>query len=184
MQQLKMIRYSAPVKKRELPDGYFYRMFGGTREEIEDWIKICKNGLLPEDGGIEWYYSSIENYPDLEPERDLFFVVDADGKRVATSASVCHGDSTGYIHMVASLPETRGKGIGHAMLSFALELIENRGVTHTVLTTDDHRLAAIKTYLDAGFLPVIYNDPESDMEARWKKVLSEMKYPDVKFIYE
>ena len=79
--------------------------------------------------------------------------------------------------MVAALPEVRGKGIGHAMLRYALAMLEERGCTYTVLTTDDFRLAAIKTYLDAGFAPVIEQDPESDVYARWESVLKDMQYP-------
>ena len=69
-----------------------------------------------------------------------------------------------------------GKGIGHAMLRHALRQLEARGCTHSVLTTDDFRLAAIKTYLDAGFVPVIEDDPESDVRARWKSVLDALQY--------
>ena len=46
MKQLKMMRFSAPVKERMLPSGWRYVLFGGTQEEILDWIEICKNGLL------------------------------------------------------------------------------------------------------------------------------------------
>ena len=76
----------------------------------------------------------------------------------------------------------RGKGIGHAMLRYALQMLEARGCTYSVLTTDDFRLAAIKTYLDAGFVPVIEQDPESDVRMRWEKVLAELHYArDIQF---
>lgn len=184
MQQLKMIRYSSPVRLRNLPDGYKYETYSGTDEEINDWIAICQNGLIGPDAGVELFREVIINYPDLEPFRDLFFVLNDNGERIATSASVCHKDGTGYIHMVASLPSTRGKGIGHAMLSHALDIIESRGVRFTVLTTDDFRLAAIKTYLDAGFLPVIYFDSESNMEERWNEVIKNLNYPKPEYVVE
>lgn len=184
MQQLKMLRYGGEVKLRDLPEGYRYEAFGGSDAEIDDWVAICRHGLLPESGGREHFDSAILNYPDLHPARDLFFVVDGEGQRVATSASVSHPNREGYIHMVAALPLCRGKGIGHAMLSHALTLLEERGCTHTILTTDDHRLAAIKTYLDAGFRPVIYYDPESDMRARWDAVIATLRYEPVAYISE
>ena len=86
--------------------------------------------------------------------------------------------------MVAALPECRGKGIGHAMLSFALEIMEAAGSTHAVLTTDDFRLPAIKTYLDGGFRPVLYHDPESDMRERWDAVIAALRYEPVDYIRE
>ena len=184
MQQLKMLRYQGKVTPRSLPEGYHYEFFGGTEEEIHDWVTICRHGLLPEDGGTEHFQSAIMSYPDLVPAKDLFFVVDKDGNRVATSASVCHKNGEGYLHMVAALPECRGKGIGHAMLSHALEMMEARACTHGVLTTDDFRLPAIKTYLDAGFRPVIYHDPDSDMRKRWDAVIAALRYEPVVYVSE
>ncbi len=184
MQQLKMLRYQGKVIPRPLPDGYRYEFFSGTDAEIDDWVTICRHGLLPADGGVEYFKSTIMDYPDLNPMQDLFYVVDNDGRRVATSASVCHKNGEGYLHMVAALPECRGKGIGHAMLSHALEMMEARGCTHAVLTTDDFRLPAIKTYLDAGFRPVIYHDPDSDMRERWDRVIGALCYEPVAYVSE
>ncbi len=170
MKQLKMRRAAMPVKKRELPPGYAYQSYTGQEEQVEDWLTLCLDALIP-DRDPKWFATCITEYPDLCPQRDLFFVVEqSTGARVATSAAVCHGDE-GYIHMVAAAPSVRGKGIGHAMLSHALFALEERGCTYTVLTTDDFRLAAIKTYLDAGFVPEIEQDPESDVRARWNAVL-------------
>ena len=175
MKQLKMRRESAPVQLRELPSGYGYEFYDGRREQIDDWLELCLGALIP-DKNENWFTSTILTYPDLCPERDLFFVVEqSTGKRVATTAAVCHGQE-GYIHMVAAAPEVRGRGIGHAMLRFALCMLEERGCTYSVLTTDDFRLAAIKTYLDADFVPVIEKDPESDVRARWESVLAELRY--------
>lgn len=184
MKQLKMRRPSVPVFPRALPPGYEFEFFCGDLSQIEDWLALCDQTLIPE-RDAKWFESCIVNYPDLCPERDLFFVVEQSTKvRVATTAAVCHPDE-GYIHMVAANKAVRGKGIGHAMLAFALDMLEKRGCKSTVLTTDDFRLAAIKTYLDAGFCPVIEQDPESDVQKRWDAVLSELGYSrPVAFIRE
>lgn len=184
MKQLKMLRPDAPVVQRPLPEGYRFEAFSDLPEQISDWLAICRHGLLPDDGKSAWFDETIRNYPDLTPAEDLFFVVDPGGRRVATSASVKHGNGEGYIHMVAALPDCRGKGIGHAMLSRALTVLASRGCTHTVLTTDDHRLAAIKTYLDAGFRPVLFYDPESDMRARWDAVIAALRYEPIPYLEE
>ncbi len=176
MKQLKMRRLGAPVQPRALPDGYAYEFYSGSAEQITDWLELCHGALIP-DKSENWFTSTILEYPDLCPMQDLFFVVEQrTGKRVATTAAVCHRQE-GYIHMVAAAPEVRGRGIGHAMLRYALAMLEERGCTYTVLTTDDFRLAAIKTYLDAGFAPVIEHDPESDVSQRWEHVLTELRYP-------
>ena len=182
MKQLKMVRYSAPVRARSLPDGWSYVPYGGTEAEIADWVAICREGLFGPGCDRESFGKYIERWRDLNPTEDLFFVVDDNGRRVATVTYVKYADGTGYLHCVGSLPHIRGKGVGHAMLSHALQIGQTRQTPYTTLTTDDFRLAAIKTYLDAGFLPVLWEDPESDMTARWDKVLAELKYPQVRYI--
>lgn len=177
-----MMRPQQPVRVRELPTGYRYELYRGTEGEVRDWLVICRCGLLPEDAGQEAFDCNITRYPDLVPEQDLFFVMDASGHRVATTASVKHQSGEGYVHMVAALPECRGKGIGHAMLSHALQMLEARGCGVITLTTDDFRLAAIKAYLDAGFLPVLWEDPDSDMRARWDAVIASLGYLPVTYL--
>ncbi len=190
MKQLKMLRpYGDRVTDRSLPEGYCYEMFMGAEEQITDWLSICRHGLLPdtppEDGEYrDWFAQTIERYPDLVPARDLFFVVSENGARVATSAAVLHPHGEGYIHMVAATPACRGCGIGHAMLARALTDLSARGATHMTLTTDDFRLPAIKTYLDAGFRPVLWQDPDSDMRARWDAVVAALSYEPIEYFEE
>ena len=175
MKQLKMIRGNISLPQQQLPEGYHYAFYKGTEQEIDDWLEICSNGLIS-DKNRAIFEKAITNHPDLVPEQDLFFVTDETGKRVATSAGIQKSNGDGYIHMVAALPECRSKGIGRAMLSFALSLLSDRGCHKIILTTDDHRLAAIKTYLDAGFKPVIYSDEQDDMKLRWDEVIKNLGY--------
>ncbi len=190
MKQLKMLRpYGGKVAEKRLPDGYGFEAYTENEAQVSDWLAICRHGLLPDTppaSGVyrDWFVDTIEHYPDLSPTRDLFFVTDPTGARVATSAAVLHGGGEGYIHMVAALPACRGLGIGHAMLAQALSELSARGATHMTLTTDDFRLSAIKTYLDAGFRPVLWQDPASDMRARWDTVIAALGYPPIEYIDE
>ncbi len=187
MKQLKMMKLGVEIAERTLPAGYHFAYFTGSEAEIEDWLSICRHGLLPDTppaSGVyrDHFVSAIVNYPDLVPKRDLFFVVAPDGRRVATSAGVLHGGGEGYIHMVAADPACRGKGIGHAMLWRGVADLGARGATFVTLTTDDFRLAAIKTYLDGGFRPVLWADSESDMRARWDAVIAALSYGPVEYL--
>lgn len=183
MKQLKMMRFDEPVVERLLPDGYKYVFFDGSEEQIRDWLDICSHGLMG-DKSFSAFHACITNYADCVPENDLFFVSNKDGRLVATSTSIKHADGEGYVHMVANIPECRGLGIGHAMLYFGVNILLERGCKRITLTTDDHRLAAIKTYLDGGFHPVMWHD-ESDMKARWDAVIKELGYQkEVEYIDE
>lgn len=183
MRQLKMIRKSAPAPAVVLPEGYRIELFTGTQQEVDDWLVIVADGLIRVDGESD-FTRSIRNFGGLVPETDLFFVVDPNGKRVATTAAVVRTSGEGYIHMVGSLQEARGKGIGRAMLAYGLASLEARGVPYTYLTTDDHRLPAIKGYLDGGFQPVLREDPDSNIRERWEAVLEKLNYGKVEFLSE
>ena len=154
-----------------LPEGYSFEFFTGLREQMDDWIAICKEGLISPLSGEETFYGAIVNYPDLKPQEDLVFVRDVKGERVATVAFVLHKDGAGYVHTVCCKEAHRGKGIGDAMNSFALSRLEDRGAVYEYLTTDDFRLGAIKTYLRAGFEPCIDTD---EMKERWANVLAKL----------
>ena len=72
----------------------------------------------------------------------------------------------------------------NAMLSFALNIAEERGLDFCLLTTDDYRLPAIKNYLVGGFRPVIYEDPDSNMRERWLAVAEKLGFGELDFIEE
>ena len=183
MKQLMMEAITAKRSaERNLPQGYTYQRFDGTQKDIDDWKSITEEVFAPEIGKDLCWQLMIEEYPDCIPLQDIHFIANAEGKRVATITTITHRDGSGYVHMVQTRASERGKGLGHSMARYALRIFEERGVSNVILTTDDFRLAAIKTYLDAGFQPVIYHDSEMDMKARWEKVLSELKYENVEFL--
>ena len=190
MLQLKMLRPSAPARPRALPEGYRYTSYEGSETELTEWLDMCFKGQLlpenpPESGNYrDWFKVTVLDYADLNPDEDIIFVIAPDGRRAASICAVKHGEEQGYIHMVAAHPDFRSLGIGHAMLACALEKLEARNCTYSILTTDDFRLPAIKTYLDAGFRPVLRDDPDSDQRARWDAVIAKLGYEPVEYLTE
>ena len=181
--QLKMRRYSAPVKARPLAEGFSFKLFDGSDREVDEWVRLCNCGLVP-GATSEIFEKMIRNFPNIDAEKDCFFILDEAGNYAATSTAVATPEGIGLVHMVASDPAIRGKGLGHAMLAHVLEMLEERGMKAVELRTDDERLAAIKTYLDAGFLPVLLEDPDGDHAARWDKVREELSYAPVEYVKE
>lgn len=180
-EQLRMIRYPGPVTEKALPEGYSFKFFSGTEEEIAQWVDMCNNGLMP--ATAQTFEDLVRNFETIVAEKDCLFVVNKDGKCVSTSTFYIRPNGEGLVHMVASDPESRGKGIGHAILCEGLKMLEERGAPVTRLKSDDNRLAAIKTYLVGGFKPVIFNDPESDMVARWDAVCEKLNFK-TDYVYE
>ncbi len=175
MKQLKMRRYGGAVTERPLPEGYRFELFSGSITEIKDWLNICLCGLNP-DTEMSRFEDAVIKCSGIEPCKDLFFVVDPYGKRIATTTCRKADEGVGGVHMVAALEDYRGKGIGHAMITHAVNILARRGYKIMTLTTDDFRLAAVKTYLDAGFCPLLIHDDESDMRKRWDDVLEKLGY--------
>ena len=188
MQQLKMLKLMGEVKPYPVHEDYYIRnirMLEDGREdpaEIEAWVLACRNQLIGENGTSEAYTNSITNTPLLNPATDVFFVCEkATDRPVATLTAHIRDTGEGWIHMVGSLPEIRGKKLGHAMLARGLERLAEASVPVVRLVTDDWRRPAIKNYLAAGFRPVIFEDTSEDakpIEERWDVILDEMGWED------
>jgi mycothiol synthase len=54
---------------------------------------------------------------------------------------------------VAVLPEHRGKGLGQALVWETMRVARGQGYPGMLLHTEPHRLAAVRTYFQLGFLP-------------------------------
>ena len=80
-------------------------------------------------------------------------------------------EDRGVVHMLAVHPYGQGRGLGRLALHAALECIRDSGRKIAELYTDDHRLSAIKLYLEAGFEPVIEDEETNE---RWKDVKRRM----------
>lgn len=183
MEQLVMTAKSPyHEKKHALPQGYRFVGFDGSAGDIADWKRIIMEPPSPQDGADSCYHLMIEIYPDVNPCEDIHFIENQAGERVGTITTITHKDQSGYVHMVKAMQSQRGKGLGHCMAEYALEVFSERGIDSVILTTDDYRLPAIKTYLDAGFLPVVHGEEDSEINRRWDAVLKTLQYPPVKRI--
>ena len=172
--QLRMWRPSLEgLPEVVVPEGYGLRTFREGDERA--WGEIMES---PEGIGREWTVekvrSSMMEKPQFE-EAGLFFVTsDAEGGKPVASATAWRnaaaGERTGYVHMVCALPEHRGRGLGRLVTLATLKYMRERGDQDVLLQTDDFRIAAIRSYLGLGFVPVYEDDPASDHVARWSAV--------------
>ena len=112
MKQLKMIRYKGKYVERALPEGFSFSSFNDTQSDIDAWCDICRGAdMLKTADNNEVFNKVIRAMRGVEPTRDLFFVVAPDGRRVATSTLISRVDEngvlSGYVHMVAALPQVQ-----------------------------------------------------------------------------
>jgi mycothiol synthase len=155
--------------------------------EGAEWSRVTSTAGFFNDklGGEALWMLEMGNDTTVKTE-NVFFVCDGSGRPVATATAKfiaedqlanlpAVDDGLGYLHYVAALPECRGKGAGSAVTAAVLNRFSELGYGSCVLTTDDPRLAAIKSYLRLGWLPVL-NTP--DMRCRWEKVLAGLGIAD------
>ena len=180
MQQLLMRRFAAPAQPIKLAEGYTMRRYS-TDADAQAWIDIAATGkLLPEGAAADWFFENMVTYRDLAVE-NVFFICH-EGKPIATITAVKHREGyadIGYVHMVACLPEYRGKGLGTQLNNIVCEQFEKWCCVSSYLTTDDFRLPAIRSYISAGFLPDMAGE---DMDARWRELAKLMGVGELKVV--
>jgi len=111
--------------------------------------------------------------PNVRDE-DVFFVRYGD-HLVGTGTAwkrASEPPDTGYVHMIGVDGAHRGKRLGFLVTVAVLNRLAERGYKRALLNTDDHRLAALKLYLQMGFAPVIENE---ELRVRWSKVGHELR---------
>lgn len=74
---------------------------------------------------------------------------------------------SGYLHWVAADPDRSGRGLGRAISLAVLHTFAELGCGGAVLETDDHRLPAIRTYLNLGFTP---EEADPSHPERWQAI--------------
>ena len=156
-----------------VPDGYALRTYREGDEAA--WGAIMES---PEGIGREWTVekvrASMMEKPQFEAAGLFFVTCAAENERAVASACAWRSPSAppdmGHVHMVCALPEHRGKGLGRLVTLATLRYMRDRGDRAAQLQTDDFRLAAVRTYLALGFVPVYVEDEASDHVARWSEV--------------
>ena len=174
MSCLKMYNFSPKARGLAVPDGFSIVPFRDEKE-IDDWLYICRDGLIGPECGAEKFRCELVEIDGPDPYRDTYFIVDDSvGKKMATFTIVPNMWSTGmgYIHMVAVRHEYRGRGFGRFIADYCMQKLIGMGKEKIFLLTGDARLPALATYIKAGFLPVNYIDENRfDMVERWQSVV-------------
>ena len=165
-----MRRFGGEIKSYSLPEGYTVKYYS-DESEIKEWVRICENGLVATDD-MESFKNTILGLDDIVPEKDVIFIISNDGEYCA-SITTRHfdEDNAGGLHMVSVRSDFRGKGLSNCLCEIALKNIEDKNYRYVQLTTDDFRKAAVKSYVTAGFLPVI---DTADMRVRWQALVTEL----------
>ncbi len=156
----------------QLPEGYVVRSY--REGDGAAWERIVAAAFEREVQTGE-FEKSMKQHKAFRPERVLF-VLCGDVPVATASAwdSPGWGPQTGQLHMVGTKPEHRGKHLGYWVSVAALHQFGKEGRRDVMLSTDDFRLPAIKTYLQMGFEPVLVHE---NQPRRWRDVFAAIDQP-------
>ncbi len=146
----------------ELPAGYELRGF--RPGDQPGWVELL---TATEFGG--WTAGKLDEYL-ARPERlEGSRAIECNGRLVAaTFASQRRLDPPeGALDYVVCHPDHRGRRLGRIVCAAVMRYLVAAGYDTITLLTDDWRLAAIKTYFNLGFTPIM---TRRDMPDRWLEV--------------
>lgn len=150
----------------EPPEGYLVRCFRSGDEAA--WAAIISDSF-GQRLGPDGFHRRMDD-GQFQPER-VWFVADHNGPVATASAWLVPrwGQGTGVLHMVGVMGCHTGRRLGRVVSLAALGQMVAEGRRRAVLQTDDHRLAAIRTYLGLGFEPYLIHDNQRE---RWPAALA------------
>ena len=107
-----------------------------------------------------------------------FFIDCMSSQRPVATAMCLHnysGDApfTGDVGWLACDPDHRGKGLGFPITAYVTNRFLAAGYSMIQLHTEYYRLAAIKTYLKVGYVPVVNND---SMKVMWRDICQSLDW--------
>ena len=156
-----------------LPRGYSLRTY--REGDAPAYVRLMNRAAFESWSGA----TARETSKRCLPKGIFFAVHDDTGLLAATTCAVHNPDpplhpSGGELGWAAADPDHRGKGLGYVTSAAVTRRFLDAGYTRIYLRTDDHRLAAIKTYLKLGYVPLLH---ASDMEARWRRACDKLRVP-------
>ncbi len=169
--QLSMMRHDLEnLPPIHCPTGYRIRSYRAG--DAEYWARLMDIAFVDMGRTAEDTHTNVINHPDFDP--DGFCFVTCDSVPIGTACAwrrTVQGQQVGYIDMLAVRPEHTGQRLGKSLTVYLLHYFKRAGLTAVLLDTDDHRLPAIKTYLNLGFVP---RDAGETHRARWRAVFEKL----------
>ena len=152
----------------DLPQGYVLREYRDG--DLEGLAALLRAAFKDDVWTAEQAKEVLVDAPDVEKT----FVVARNDVPVATASVRLLPErfpESGYVHWVAADPAEKGQRLGFVVTLAVLHAFRERGLKDAVLETDDHRLAAIETYQNLGFVPEHAHESHAE---RWARILSDL----------
>ena len=155
------------LRQPALPPGYTLRAYRNGDEK--PWGDLYAAAFAELQGMHELARKTFLDSPLWRPDR-AWFVCAANVPVACTVAwedAGLWGPRVGQIHWVATHPAHLRRGLARACVVAALDWMRGR-YDSAALITQTYRVAAIKLYVDLGFVP--WMEAFADMPERWLKI--------------
>ena len=155
-----------------------YRVDVLPAERDSWWIEIHRKAVpsWSEEKLREW----LARYRRLSLADGVLVAIDEEtGAPVATAGSIDDSKDGmfpggGQIAWVATAPAHRGRGLATWLSGLATNRVLSEGFGRVFLSTGDDLTAAIRVYLNLGYVPCLY---AADQEVRWAKICEAVEHP-------
>lgn len=160
------MRRTSPAQIPSVPLADGDRLRVATRADIPELVTLFQ-AAFPE---MDWEPAKVREELVDDPRVVRIYVVQRLNRIVATaSCKRSDEEKTGYLHWCAVHPNARGERLGTVVCQAVLRSFAKQGMTSVLLDTDDHRLAAIKTYLRLEFIPEPCDQEDRE---RWERIFA------------
>ena len=133
--------------------------------EEADWAFCCLTSFDVDSASAEYYEEKMAHDEGVRM-CDVFFAC-KDDKPVATATAKLEKGEP-FLHYVAANPDFRGHKLALPLISEVVNRHIDLGRDGCYLWTDDWRVPAVKSYLNVGFLPVLFEEGAREV---WEKEL-------------
>jgi GNAT superfamily N-acetyltransferase len=157
---------SAPA--HALPPGFSLRTYrpGDEKAWAGIWQRADEFGAVAADSFKQEFGSDAAALGER-----MFFLFDAGGDAVGTASAWypddAHGPGAGRVHWVAIVPQRQGRGLSRPLLAVVLTRMKELGCRSAFLETQTVRVAAIRLYMEFGFVPDVRSEKE---RAGWTRL--------------
>ncbi|MBI3970234.1 MAG: GNAT family N-acetyltransferase [Chloroflexi bacterium] len=161
-----------------LPAGYGFRTYRPGDEGAWAAIMNTMNEGQPRQWDAAKTQEKLTGCPRPQFDPDGLFLITY-GPEATPIGSACawlpnpEEQEFGILHMVCVLPEHRGHRLGYPLCLAVLQRFRERGFRRVRLGTGEHRLGAVKIYLELGFQPV-YRHPLHPEQ--WREIIRRLDW--------
>lgn len=125
----------------------------GALIHLHGWVyaKECGYNHIFEAYVCKTFYELLQTY---SPDKDRFWLAEADNEIVGSIAVIGHSDERAQIRWFILHPDYRGMGIGKKLIEDAIAYCREKGYRSVFLETTEDQETAIAMYTKQGFVKI------------------------------